>query len=173
MRGMPGSSVRGGDVRSTSSASNPYEDRSSTVSSPNTVVGHPIAFSGWDNTGKQHQQVRLPSGTTSATPPSAPPTATATSVPAEHSTVRGKGNWARPVSKIFIIPFDLRNRSDLFEKLGYLRTWLTVCNRPVTRASAMERFTYHRRKPTQPIVADPQAMIATEVMTTHEPANAF
>lgn len=79
-----------------SSVSNPYEDRSSVVSS-STVGGRPIQFSGWDNSGQQHRQIRLPSGTTSATPS---PALAAPSAPVDRppQQPRGNANWARPVS---------------------------------------------------------------------------
>ena len=112
MRALKVPSVRGDDMQSASSVSNPYEGRSSAISSSSTIGGRPVVFSGWDNTGTQHRQVRLPSGTTTATPPTALAPA-AVSVPADRSTTKSRGNenWARPVSTNFTFYTCLPNRS--------------------------------------------------------------
>lgn len=98
---------RDGGMSSTSSVSNPFEDRKTAASS--STIGRPVQYTGWDPSGQPHIQYRLPSGTGTATPP---PAAAApalisrpvTLVPASRPAItteqaRINGKWAKAVSK--------------------------------------------------------------------------
>ncbi|KAK0104082.1 hypothetical protein ONS96_005183 [Cadophora gregata f. sp. sojae] len=94
------------DIRSQSSASNPYETVSGTPGwgamdarrrDPATQRPNPATFTGWDNRGQPHIQQRFPSESGSQTQQSTSASATS-ALPA--ATVPGptrNSNWARPV----------------------------------------------------------------------------
>ena len=114
----------GGDIASTSSVSNPYQRCESFASSSrSTVVGQAIPFNAYDPNGQPHLQYRMPSGSTTVTPPdfaiavpTAPdgpasrpqPVARPQNRPSEKSlssavvtqAVEDRGNWVRVVSNI-------------------------------------------------------------------------
>ena len=99
-RAVSRSGSRGVDIISTSSASNPWEDRESITSSSQTA-GHPeIAYNAYDSTGQLHVQRRLLSDVTTATPlatasSTAPAASTGSAAASQPS--RANGNWARAV----------------------------------------------------------------------------
>lgn len=95
------SESRGVDIISTSSASNPWEDRESITNSSQTVGRPGTVYNAYDSTGQLHVQRRLPSDITTATPPPAAASRTApaasTGSAAASQPPRANGNWARAV----------------------------------------------------------------------------
>ena len=88
------------DIISTSSASNPWEDRESITGSSQTVGSPGIVYNAYDSTGQLHVQRRVPSDITTATPPAASfrtAPATSTSSATASQPPRANGNWARAV----------------------------------------------------------------------------